>query len=52
MIQHSLKKDLAKDVTLLIVAHRLQTVMDADKIVSRLKFVSSTLSLMSLVDGP
>ena len=33
MIQRTLRNELAKDVTLLIVAHRLQTVMDADKIV-------------------
>ena len=33
VIQRTLRNELAKDVTLLIVAHRLQTVMDADKIV-------------------
>ncbi|KAH9951515.1 hypothetical protein B0H21DRAFT_775731 [Amylocystis lapponica] len=32
VIQTSLRKELAKDVTLLTVAHRLQTIMDADKI--------------------
>ncbi|KAI0782172.1 multidrug resistance-associated ABC transporter [Abortiporus biennis] len=32
IIQTSLRKELNKDVTLLTVAHRLQTVMDADKI--------------------
>ncbi|KAI9056609.1 P-loop containing nucleoside triphosphate hydrolase protein [Trametes sanguinea] len=32
IIQASLRTELAKDVTLLTVAHRLQTIMDADKI--------------------
>ncbi|TCD68817.1 hypothetical protein EIP91_009684 [Steccherinum ochraceum] len=32
VIQTSLRKELDKDVTLLTVAHRLQTIMDADKI--------------------
>ena len=35
IIQGSLRNELGKDVTLLTVAHRLRTVMDADKIVSR-----------------
>ena len=33
VIQKALREDLGKDVTLLIIAHRLQTVMDADRIV-------------------
>ena len=33
VIQTSLRQQLGKDVTLLTVAHRLQTIMDADKIV-------------------
>ncbi|EPS98683.1 hypothetical protein FOMPIDRAFT_1125972 [Fomitopsis schrenkii] len=32
VIQKALREDLGKDVTLLIIAHRLQTVMDADRI--------------------
>ncbi|KAI4523406.1 P-loop containing nucleoside triphosphate hydrolase protein, partial [Schizophyllum commune] len=32
IIQGSLRRQLGKDVTLMIIAHRLQTVMDADKI--------------------
>lgn len=35
IIQTSLRTELGKDVTLLTVAHRLQTIMDADKIVRR-----------------
>ncbi|VDC00900.1 unnamed protein product [Peniophora sp. CBMAI 1063] len=32
VIQTSLREELGRDVTVLVVAHRLQTVMDADKI--------------------
>ncbi|EMD41587.1 hypothetical protein CERSUDRAFT_79219 [Gelatoporia subvermispora B] len=32
IIQRSLRTELGKDVTLLTIAHRLQTIMDADKI--------------------
>jgi ABC-type multidrug transport system fused ATPase/permease subunit len=33
VIQTSLRKELKSDMTVLIIAHRLQTIMDADKIV-------------------
>ena len=33
VIQKSLREELGNDVTLLTIAHRLQTIMDADKIV-------------------
>ena len=39
IIQSSLRNELGKDVTLLTVAHRLQTIMDADKIVSVVGFL-------------
>jgi ABC-type multidrug transport system fused ATPase/permease subunit len=34
VIQTSLRQELKKDVTVITVAHRLQTIMDADRIVS------------------
>jgi ABC-type multidrug transport system fused ATPase/permease subunit len=34
VIQASLRNELGSDVTILTVAHRLQTIMDSDKIVS------------------
>ena len=34
VIQQSLRKELRNDVTVITVAHRLQTIMDYDKIVS------------------
>jgi ABC-type multidrug transport system fused ATPase/permease subunit len=34
IIQTSLRQELPGDVSLITVAHRLQTIMDADKIVS------------------
>ena len=36
VIQSTLRNELGDDVTILTVAHRLQTIMDADKIVSNL----------------
>ena len=37
VIQTTLRNKLASDVTVLTIAHRLQTIMDADKIVSHLQ---------------
>ena len=34
VIQSSLRHELKSDVTVITVAHRLQTIMDSDKIVS------------------
>ena len=39
IIQKSLREELGKDVTLLTIAHRLQTIMDADKIVSASRYL-------------
>lgn len=36
VIQSSLRNELSGDVTLITVAHRLQTIMDSDKIVSNM----------------
>ena len=47
MIQRTLRNELEKDVTLLIVAHRLQTVMDADKIVRHTAFDNGLLYLLA-----
>lgn len=43
IIQESLRQEVAKDVTLLTIAHRLQTIMDSDKIVR----TATSLSLLS-----
>lgn len=34
IIQNTLRRELQSDVTVLTIAHRLQTIIDADKIVS------------------
>ena len=34
IIQNSLRRELKSDVTVITVAHRLQTIMDSDKVVS------------------
>ena len=49
VIQKSLREELGNDVTLLTIAHRLQTIMDADKIVSTtsLKATSGNLTCVS-----
>lgn len=46
IIQSSLRTELGKDVTLITVAHRLQTIMDSDKIVSFRNY-SSVCVIMS-----
>ncbi len=33
VIQESLRKELKSDVTVITIAHRLQTIMDSDKVV-------------------
>jgi ABC-type transport system involved in Fe-S cluster assembly fused permease/ATPase subunit len=48
VIQNSLRTNLGSDVTLFTIAHRLQTIMDADKIVSRIR----DLSCISCADQP
>ena len=35
LIQKGLRKSLCTDTTIITIAHRLRTIMDADKIVSR-----------------
>lgn len=60
MIQTALRRELGKDITCITVAHRLNSVMQADKIV-RLLFnfysafgrrLHSTYSPMIILDGP
>jgi hypothetical protein len=38
IIQNTLRQELGADVTVLTIAHRLQTIVDADSIVSLLRF--------------
>jgi ABC-type multidrug transport system fused ATPase/permease subunit len=51
VIQSSLRRELGSDVTLLTVAHRLQTIMDADKIVSLIirSFLAPSSALTTVV---
>ncbi|KAJ7264445.1 P-loop containing nucleoside triphosphate hydrolase protein [Mycena haematopus] len=55
IIQNSLRQELRGDVSLLIVAHRLQTIMDADKIMvldaGRLVEFDSPKALLKIKDG-
>ena len=44
VIQRSLRNEVARDVTLLTVAHRLQTIMDYDKIVRIFYYPSLSIS--------
>ena len=48
-IQHSLRQDLNKDVTVITIAHRLQTIMDADKIVSLFFYLNSDFNLSAVL---
>jgi ABC-type transport system involved in Fe-S cluster assembly fused permease/ATPase subunit len=42
-IQESLRTTLSSDTTIITIAHRLQTIMDSDKIVSSIASVHSTI---------
>lgn len=46
VIQESLRTELDKDVTVITVAHRLQTIMDSDKVVRRIVPPPPPLSLL------
>ena len=48
VIQSTLRNELGADVTILTVAHRLQTIMDADKIVSHISILDCTVQLIFL----
>jgi len=50
IIQSSLRHELPADVTVITVAHRLQTIMDADKIVRSSSFLHLTFAYPTL-DG-
>lgn len=49
IIQESLRKEVAKDISVLTVAHRLHTVMDSDKIVSNTARKPSSLCIRANV---
>ena len=52
IIQQSLRHELMNDVTVITVAHRLQTIMDADKIVRRLSYIYLIWLMLSVrIDG-
>lgn len=54
IIQSSLRTELKNDVTVITVAHRLQTIMDHDKIVSLPSTIVTTCCIISdcvVLDG-
>ena len=50
VIQSSLRNELGSNVTVITVAHRLQTIMDSDKIVSAYIYISLCFSIF-LIQG-
>jgi hypothetical protein len=52
VIQTSLRNELKSDVTVITVAHRLQTILDSDKIVSSLKGSPKASLTCCAIDGP
>lgn len=55
VIQSTLRRKLDPDVTVITVAHRLQTIMDADKIVRLLAHIVcyfNSLARTATLDGP
>lgn len=51
VIQTTLRNELPSDVTVITVAHRLQTIMDADKIVSHWEICCRHVLNSACVDG-
>jgi ABC-type bacteriocin/lantibiotic exporter with double-glycine peptidase domain len=49
IIQESLRTELKRDVTIITIAHRLQTVMDSDKIVSHRRRLDVTVLTAHLI---
>lgn len=48
IIQRTLREEIASDVTVLIIAHRLQTVVSLDKVV-RLFFLATSTNLVDIL---
>ena len=51
IIQNSLRKEGAKDVSVITIAHRLHTVMDSDKIVSARAHSMYVFLTIEAIDG-
>jgi ABC-type transport system involved in Fe-S cluster assembly fused permease/ATPase subunit len=51
VIQESLRTELRKDVTVITIAHRLQTIMDSDKIVSAVRCRTCCAATHLVADG-